>query len=60
MRALVWKKPFTMEIEEVEDPTIQESTDAIMTLTTAAICGSDLHMYEGRAPVKPGEIFGHE
>lgn len=47
-------------MEQVADPQIVEPTDAIMRLTTAAICGSDLHMYEGRAPVEPGEVFGHE
>jgi len=38
---------------------IQEETDAVLRLTTAAICGSDLHMYEGRAPMEPGIVFGH-
>lgn len=33
---------------------------SLLRLTTAAICGSDLHMYEGRAPLEPGTIFGHE
>jgi len=60
MRAVVWKEPYKVEVEEVENPRIQEPTDAILRLTTAAICGSDLHMYEGRAPVQPGEVFGHE
>jgi len=60
MLAVVWKEPYKVEVEEVENPRIQEPTDAILRLTTAAICGSDLHMYEGRAPVQPGEVFGHE
>jgi glutathione-independent formaldehyde dehydrogenase len=60
MRAVVWKSPNTVVVENVEDPKIQEETDAVLRLTTAAICGSDLHMYEGRAPVQPGEVFGHE
>jgi glutathione-independent formaldehyde dehydrogenase len=60
MRAVVWKSPNTVVVENVEDPRIQEETDAVLRLTTAAICGSDLHMYEGRAPVQPGEVFGHE
>ncbi|HEY4438932.1 MAG TPA: glutathione-independent formaldehyde dehydrogenase [Candidatus Elarobacter sp.] len=60
MRALVWKEPYKVEIEQIDDPKIAEPTDAILRLTTAAICGSDLHMYEGRAPVEPGEVFGHE
>ena len=60
MRAVVWKKPHSVSIESVEEPQIVEPTDAIMRLTTAGICGSDLHMYEGRAPVEAGQIFGHE
>ena len=60
MQAVVWKSPNTVAVEKVDDPKIQEATDAVMRLTTAAICGSDLHMYEGRAPIQPGQIFGHE
>jgi glutathione-independent formaldehyde dehydrogenase len=60
MRAVVWKKPNTVEVEEVEEVEMVEPTDAILRLTTAAICGSDLHGYEGRAPMEPGTIFGHE
>jgi len=60
MQAVVWKSPNTVVVDTVDDPKIQEETDAVLRLTTAAICGSDLHMYEGRAPVEPGTIFGHE
>jgi glutathione-independent formaldehyde dehydrogenase len=60
MRAVVWKAPNHVAVESLEDPAIAEETDAVMRLTTAAICGSDLHMYEGRAPVEPGQVFGHE
>jgi glutathione-independent formaldehyde dehydrogenase len=60
MRAVVYKKPNTVAVEKVDDPVIQEETDAVLRLTTAAICGSDLHMYEGRAPIEAGQIFGHE
>lgn len=60
MRAVVWKGPHDVAVEEVEDPRIEDATDALMRLTTAAICGSDLHMYEGRAPLEPGQVFGHE
>lgn len=60
MRAVVWKAPYEVAVEEIEDPRIEDATDAIMRLTTAAICGSDLHMYEGRAPLEPGQVFGHE
>jgi len=60
MRALVWRAPFTVAVEDVDDPRIEEETDAILRLTTAGICGSDLHMYEARAPIEPGQVFGHE
>lgn len=60
MRALVWKGPHEMQVEEVEDVELVEPTDMILRLTTTAICGSDLHMYEGRAPGEPGTVFGHE
>ncbi|HTJ26477.1 MAG TPA: glutathione-independent formaldehyde dehydrogenase [Candidatus Limnocylindria bacterium] len=60
MRAVVWKEPYKVAVENIDAPRIEEPTDAILRLTTAAICGSDLHMYEGRAPVEAGEVFGHE
>jgi glutathione-independent formaldehyde dehydrogenase len=60
MRAVVFEKPYDVKVREVEDPQMQEPTDAIVRITTAAICGSDLHMYEGRAPVQKGLVFGHE
>jgi glutathione-independent formaldehyde dehydrogenase len=60
MQAVVWKSPNTVVVEKVDDPTVVEETDAVLRLTTAGVCGSDLHMYEGRAPIEPGLIFGHE
>lgn len=60
MRAVVWKEPHKVAVEEVEDARIVEQTDVVVRLSTAAICGSDLHMYEGRAPVEAGSVFGHE
>ncbi len=60
MRAVVWKSPRKVAVETVDDPKIQDANDAIIRLTTAAICGSDLHMYEGRTKAEPGTIFGHE
>ncbi len=60
MRALVYKDTLKVAIENVDDPQIVDETDAVMRLTTSAICGSDLHMYEGRAPVEKGLVFGHE
>lgn len=60
MRAVVWKAPYQVSVEEVEDPRIEAPGDALVRLTTAGICGSDLHMYEGRAPMEPGQVVGHE
>lgn len=60
MKAVVWKSKNTVSVDNVAEPKIQEETDAILRLTTAGICGSDLHMYEGRAPIEAGQVFGHE
>jgi len=49
-----------MEVEEQQRPELKEPKDALLRVTTSAICGSDLHMYEGRTPLKPGQIVGHE
>ncbi len=60
MRAVVYKEPFNVAVEEVEDARIQDPTDVVIRITSTAICGSDLHMYEGRTGAQPGIIFGHE
>lgn len=60
MRAVVYKGAHEVAVEEVADPSIEQPTDAIVRITTAAICGSDLHMYEGRTAAEPGLVFGHE
>jgi glutathione-independent formaldehyde dehydrogenase len=60
MKAIVYKGPSQVAVEEVEDPRIEDANDAIVKITTTAICGSDLHMYEGRTAAEPGIIFGHE
>jgi glutathione-independent formaldehyde dehydrogenase len=60
VKAVVWKAPNDVKVEDVKEPQIEKETDAVLRLTTAGICGSDLHMYEGRAPVQPGLVFGHE
>jgi glutathione-independent formaldehyde dehydrogenase len=48
VKAVVYKAPFQVAVEEVEDPRIEHPNDVIVRITTTAICGSDLHMYEGR------------
>lgn len=60
MRAVVYKGPGKVAVEKVEDPRIESATDVIIRITTAGICGSDLHMYEGRTVAKPGVVLGHE
>lgn len=60
MRAVVYKEPYKVAVEEVEDPRIEDPTDVVIKVTTSAICGSDLHMYEGRTGAESGIVFGHE
>jgi threonine dehydrogenase-like Zn-dependent dehydrogenase len=61
MRALTWQGQQDVRVETVPDPTIQEPTDAIIKVTSTAICGSDLHLYEVLGPfLDPGDILGHE
>ena len=60
MRAVVYKGPYKVAVEQVPDPKIQHPNDAIVRITSTCICGSDLHMYEGRTAAQPGLIFGHE
>jgi glutathione-independent formaldehyde dehydrogenase len=60
VRAVVYKGPFEVAVENVEDPKIEHPSDVIVKLTSSAICGSDLHMYEGRTAAPPGIVFGHE
>ena len=60
MKAVVYKGPFKLAVEDVEDPKIEQPGDALIRVTTANICGSDLHPYEGRAPPEAGMVLGHE
>jgi len=58
MKAVVYEGPFDVKVEEVDDPRIEAPTDAIVRITSTCICGSDLHMYEGRTQAEPGIVFG--
>jgi glutathione-independent formaldehyde dehydrogenase len=60
MKAVVYKGKNKVAVEEVSDPKIEAPGDAIIRITTAAICGSDLHMYDERSNAEPGTVFGHE
>jgi threonine dehydrogenase-like Zn-dependent dehydrogenase len=61
MKAVTWQGKRDVRVIEVPDPAIVEPTDAIIKVTSAAICGSDLHLYEVLGPyLKEGDVLGHE
>ncbi|MCE3229297.1 MAG: dehydrogenase [Bacteroidetes bacterium] len=60
MKALVFHKPKHVQVDTVDDPLIEASTDAIIKITTTAICGSDLHIYNGFFPQARNQVLGHE
>src|SRR5215208_5346233 len=61
MRANCWMNIKTVEVRDVPDPQILNQSDAIVKVTSTAICGSDLHLYNGFIPaMEPGDILGHE
>ncbi|KYH44438.1 zinc-dependent alcohol dehydrogenase [Branchiibius sp. NY16-3462-2] len=61
MKALTWQGIEDVRVIEVPEPTLQEPTDAIVRVTSTAICGSDLHLYKVLAPyLTKGDILGHE
>ncbi len=61
MKALTWEGKHSVSLKNVRDPRILSPGDAIIKVTTAAICGSDLHLYDGYIPtMKSGDILGHE
>ncbi len=61
MKAVAWHGKRDVRVDEVPDPVIQQPTDAIVRITTTAICGSDLHLYELMGPfLDEGDILGHE
>jgi threonine dehydrogenase-like Zn-dependent dehydrogenase len=61
MRANVWSGRNTVQVENVPDPKILNERDAIVKISSTAICGSDLHLYDGYVPtMKRGDILGHE
>ena len=61
MKAVVWHGKQDVRVDNVPDPIIQEPTDAIVRITSTAICGSDLHLYTKLSPImREGDIIGHE
>jgi threonine dehydrogenase-like Zn-dependent dehydrogenase len=61
MRAVCWEGKGDIRVETVPDPVILNPRDAIIRVTTTAICGSDLHLYDGFIPtMEHGDVLGHE
>ena len=61
MKAVTWQGRRDVRVDTVPDPVITDPTDAIVRVTSTAICGSDLHLYEVMGPfLDPGDILGHE
>jgi len=60
VKGLVYRGTKQVAIEDVPDAKVQGPLDAVIRLTTTNICGSDLHMYEGRTAVEQGTVLGHE
>lgn len=61
MRAMVYRGPYKVRVEEKDVPRIEHPNDAIVKVVRAAICGSDLHLYHGMMPdTRVGHTFGHE
>ena len=61
MRAVTWHGRGDIRVSDVPEPRISEPTDAVVRVTSTAICGSDLHLYGPLAPfMTPGDIMGHE
>ena len=60
MKAIVYNGPNDVQMKDMPDAKIEKSTDVLVRITTTNICGSDLHMYEGRTSMESGRILGHE
>ena len=60
MKAVVYDGPRNVSVKDVPDARIERPTDVLVRITTTNICGSDLHMYEGRTDFETGRWFGHE
>ena len=61
MRAMTYRGPYKVRVDEKPEPVIEHPNDAVVRVTRAAICGSDLHLYHGMMPdTRVGQTFGHE
>jgi glutathione-independent formaldehyde dehydrogenase len=60
MKAISYEGLRTMSVSDHPKPKLKLPTDALLRVTTSGICGSDLHMYDGRTPLEEGTVVGHE
>ena len=61
MKAVCWHGTRDIRVDDVAEPQILNPRDSIIKVTATAICGSDLHLYNGVIPtMKPGDVLGHE
>ncbi len=60
MKAVTYTRPHEMKVVDRPKPELGSPTDAILRVTTSGICGSDLHMYDGRTALEKGKVVGHE
>ncbi|KKK39388.1 dehydrogenase [Mesobacillus campisalis] len=60
MKAVTFQGAKDIQVKNVEDPKIEKNDDIIIRVTSTAICGSDLHIYQGALPTHPGYVIGHE
>jgi threonine dehydrogenase-like Zn-dependent dehydrogenase len=60
MRAVVYKGPYKVAVEDKPYPQLQNDTDCVLKVTTSALCGSDLHFYRGQLKTPAGFVCGHE
>lgn len=60
MKAVTFQGAKDIQVKNVKDPEIQKKDDIIVKITSTAICGTDLHIYQGALPLRKGYVIGHE
>jgi threonine dehydrogenase-like Zn-dependent dehydrogenase len=60
VKAVVYEEVEKLAVRDVPEPKIEDPKDAVVRISSAAICGSDLHFYHGKAPLSAGDVIGHE
>lgn len=60
VKAVTFQGAKDIQVKEVDDPSLKKRDDILIRITSTAICGSDLHIYNGAMPARPGFVIGHE